>query len=115
MMTCRGSSLFPNQPPTNMKTHTCLAAAVLAAASLAPATLRAAAPPSAPATSATAASSQDEPLVLSIFQVTSDKDEGYRSTQTISEIGRASCRERVEIAGGGVALSKRKTQRREKE
>ncbi len=29
-------------------------------------------------------SSKDEPVVLSIFQVTGDKDEGYRSTQTVS-------------------------------
>src|SRR5688572_74679 len=67
-----------------MTTRTCFAAAVLAAGSLAPATLRAAAPTSARATSATAATNQDEPLVLSIFQVNSDRDEGYRSTQTIS-------------------------------
>src|SRR5687768_182841 len=67
-----------------MKTHTCLAAAVLAAGSLAPATLRGAAPPSAPATSAPVATNLGEPLVLSISQVNSDKDEGYRSTQTIS-------------------------------
>ena len=32
----------------------------------------------------TAAEAKSEPVVLSIFQVSSDQDEGYRSTQTIS-------------------------------
>jgi len=36
--------------------------------------------PSVPAQSA----AKDEPVVLSIFEVTGDKDEGYRSTQTVS-------------------------------
>ena len=42
-------------------------------------------PPLLAQTAATsAASNKDEPVVLSIFQVSSDKDEGYRSTQTVS-------------------------------
>ncbi len=36
------------------------------------------------AESATVATKREEPVVLSIFQVRDDKDEGYRSTQTVS-------------------------------
>ncbi len=62
-----------------MKTKTRFAAAaMLATAVVLPASLRAAAAP------APAANTKDEPVVLSIFQVSSKKDEGYRSTQTVS-------------------------------
>lgn len=62
-----------------MKITTPFAAAILAAGLLVPPTIHAAAP-----TATTSTAAKDEPLVLSIFQVSSDKDEGYRSTQTIS-------------------------------
>src|SRR5688572_21875329 len=62
-----------------MKNRTCIVIALLASSSLVPAGVRAAVPASTPA-----GNTKDEPVVLSIFQVTSDQDVGYRSTQTIS-------------------------------
>src|SRR5688500_4287189 len=56
-----------------------LVSASVGAGLLLTATLRAAAALAAPAVD-----SKEEPVILSIFQVRSDKDEGYRSTQTIS-------------------------------
>ena len=65
-----------SQPPsTSMKRKNLLAVFLSSIAFAAPA----------PAASALSESSaKEEPVVLSIFQVTGDKDEGYRSTQTVS-------------------------------